>query len=147
MIKYKLSEVAKDLNVTNKEVADVLKAQLGVVKKPATALTEEELNIVFEHYTQKNKVESFDAYFASAEEKEEPEQAPAEEVQQVSEEKEAEEKQNNPQDAQIEALIQQRTEARKNKDWATADAIRDKLAAMKVVVVDTKDGISWHYAE
>ena len=48
MIKYKLSEVAKDLNVTNKEVADVLKAQLGVVKKPATALTEEELNIVFE---------------------------------------------------------------------------------------------------
>ena len=62
-------------------------------------------------------------------------------------EKEAEEKQNNPQDAQIEALIQQRTEARKNKDWATADAIRDKLAAMKVVVVDTKDGISWHYAE
>ena len=92
MIKYKLSEVAKDLNVTNKEVADVLKAQLGVVKKPATALTEEELNIVFEHYTQKNKVESFDAYFASAEEKEEPEQAPAEEVQQVSEEKEAEEK-------------------------------------------------------
>ena len=37
-------------------------------------------------------MESFDAYFASAEEKEEPEQAPAEEVQQVSEEKEAEEK-------------------------------------------------------
>ena len=55
-------------------------------------------------------------------------------------------KADNPQDAEVEALIQKRTEARKNKDWATADAIRDQLAAMKVVVVDTKDGISWHYA-
>lgn len=62
-------------------------------------------------------------------------------------EKEETPQENAPQDAAIEALIQQRTEARKNKDWATADAIRDKLAAMKVVVVDTKDGISWHYAE
>lgn len=62
-------------------------------------------------------------------------------------EKEEAQKESNPQDAEVEALIQQRTEARKNKDWATADAIRDKLAAMKVVVVDTKDGISWHYAE
>ena len=53
----------------------------------------------------------------------------------------------DPKDAEVEALIAQRTEARKNKDWATADAIRDKLAEMKVVVVDTKDGISWHYAE
>ena len=48
--------------------------------------------------------------------------------------------------AEIDALIQQRTEARANKDWATADAIRDKLNAMNVVVVDTKDGISWHFA-
>ena len=49
--------------------------------------------------------------------------------------------------AEIDALIKQRTEARANKDWATADAIRDKLSAMNVVVVDTKDGISWHYAD
>ncbi len=61
--------------------------------------------------------------------------------------KEEAKKESSPQDAEIEALIAQRTEARKNKDWATADAIRDKLAEMKVVVVDTKDGISWHYAE
>ncbi len=48
---------------------------------------------------------------------------------------------------EIDALIKQRTEARANKDWATADAIRDKLSAMNVVVVDTKDGISWHFAD
>lgn len=70
MIKYKLSEVAKDLNVSNKDVADVLKNRLNVVKKPATALSEEELNVVFEHYTQANNVSSFDEYFASANEQE-----------------------------------------------------------------------------
>lgn len=65
MIKYRLSEVAKDLNVLNKEAADVLKERLGVVKKPATVLTEDELNVIFEHFTQKNSVSSFDKYFAS----------------------------------------------------------------------------------
>ena len=45
--------------------------------------------------------------------------------------------------AKIEELIAKRTEARANKDWATADAIRDELAAMKVVVKDSKDGITW----
>lgn len=47
--------------------------------------------------------------------------------------------------AEVEALIAQRTEARANKDWATADAIRDKLKEMNVVIKDTKDGIEWHY--
>ena len=56
MMKYKLSDVAKDLNVSNKEVADVLKDRLNTVKKPTTALTEEELNIVFEHFTQAKSV-------------------------------------------------------------------------------------------
>ncbi len=65
MIKYKLSEVAKDLNVSNKEVADVLKERMDVVKKPTTTLTDEELKIVFEHFTQKNSVSSFDDYFNS----------------------------------------------------------------------------------
>ena len=44
----------------------------------------------------------------------------------------------------VEELIAQRTKARADKDWATADAIRDKLKEMKVVVKDTKDGIEWH---
>ena len=47
--------------------------------------------------------------------------------------------------AEVEALIAQRTEARANKDWATADAIRDKLKEMNVVIKDTKDGIEWHF--
>ena len=66
MIKYRLSEVAKDLNITNKEASEVLKDRLGVNKKPAAVLTEEELNIIFEHFTQASSVGSFDEYFASA---------------------------------------------------------------------------------
>ena len=47
-------------------------------------------------------------------------------------------------DDEIEALIAKRTEARKNKDWATADAIRDELKARHVILEDTPQGIKWH---
>jgi len=40
-------------------------------------------------------------------------------------------------------LIQKRTDARANKDWGAADAIRDELLAMGVVVEDTPDGPVW----
>lgn len=54
VIKYKLSDVAKDLNVQNKELIDFLYQTLGESKKHTSPLTEAELNHVFEHYTQKN---------------------------------------------------------------------------------------------
>ena len=72
MIKYKLSEVAKDLNVSNKDVADVLKQYLNVTKKPAGVLTEQELNVIFEHFTQAKNLKSFDSYFSSADSKDKP---------------------------------------------------------------------------
>ena len=46
--------------------------------------------------------------------------------------------------AQIETLLAQRAEARKNRDWPAADAIRDQLAALHVVVKDTPQGVEWH---
>lgn len=48
---------------------------------------------------------------------------------------------------EIESLIAKRTEARKNKDWATADAIRDELKARNIVLEDTPQGIKWHIVE
>ena len=48
--------------------------------------------------------------------------------------------------AEIEALIAQRTEARKNRDWATADRIRDELKARHVVLEDTPQGVKWKKA-
>ena len=44
----------------------------------------------------------------------------------------------------IEGMIAKRAEARKAKDWAAADAIRDELAAMGVVMKDTPGGVEWH---
>ncbi|HID3358405.1 TPA: cysteine--tRNA ligase [Streptococcus pyogenes] len=43
----------------------------------------------------------------------------------------------------IEALITKRQEARANRDFATADAIRDQLAAQGIKLLDTKDGVRW----
>jgi len=46
-------------------------------------------------------------------------------------------------DSEIEALIEKRTEARKAKDFKTADEIRDKLKDMGIVLEDTPQGVKW----
>ena len=51
---------------------------------------------------------------------------------------------DNDLDSEIEALIEKRTQSRKNRDWATADAIRDELKARHVVLEDTPQGVKWH---
>ena len=45
--------------------------------------------------------------------------------------------------AEIEALIQQRLDARKAKDWAAADAARDRLNEMGIVLEDGPKGTTW----
>lgn len=49
-------------------------------------------------------------------------------------------------DAEIEALVKERAQARAEKNFARADEIRDQLAGMGIVMEDTKDGIKWHRA-
>ena len=46
-------------------------------------------------------------------------------------------------DSEIKALIEKRTEARKNKDFKTADAIRDQLKEMGIILEDTPQGVKW----
>lgn len=52
-------------------------------------------------------------------------------------------RQSNDLDAEIEELIAQRQEARANKDWATADKIRDDLKAKGIILKDTPQGVTW----
>ena len=62
-IKYKLGEVAKDLNKPNKEVIELLSKYTGEPRKSVSVLSEDELNYVFEYYTQKNQLQNINDYF------------------------------------------------------------------------------------
>jgi len=58
-----------------------------------------------------------------------------------------EKKEESSLDAEIEALIEKRNEARRNKDFAEADRIRDELKARNIILKDTPMGVTWSYAE
>ena len=64
MIKYKVNEVAKDLGVNSKKVIEVLDKYCGVQKKTTTTLEENELNVVFDYFTQDKNLDNLDAYYA-----------------------------------------------------------------------------------
>ncbi|MBN3876820.1 MULTISPECIES: cysteine--tRNA ligase [unclassified Nostoc] len=51
---------------------------------------------------------------------------------------------NGLSDAEIEAKIQQRQEARKGKNFAESDRIRDELQAEGITLIDSRDGTRWH---
>ena len=66
MIKYRVTDVAKDFGVSSKEIVELLAKHFQPAKKSATALEENELDVIFEHYTQKTNTDNLDAYFATA---------------------------------------------------------------------------------
>lgn len=63
--KYKLSELAKDINAAANEVIECLSVLGGEPKKSGAFLTPQEVGYVMEYFTQKNQVESFEAYYAN----------------------------------------------------------------------------------
>lgn len=50
-------------------------------------------------------------------------------------------------DKEVEELIARRNKAREEKNWAEADAIRDKLKEMKIVLKDTPMGVQWSFED
>lgn len=50
---------------------------------------------------------------------------------------------SNDVDSDIESLIEQRQQARANKDWVTADKIRDELKERGIILKDTPQGVTW----
>lgn len=53
---------------------------------------------------------------------------------------------SDPEAARIEQLLRQRAQAKKEKDFAAADKIRDELASEGIIIVDTPDGPTWKRA-
>ena len=62
--KYRVNEIAKDLNVQMKDIVDLLEKNFPGEKKRTTVLTNEELNFVFETYTQQHQQDNLDSYYA-----------------------------------------------------------------------------------
>ncbi|MFR7477410.1 MAG: translation initiation factor IF-2 [Acutalibacteraceae bacterium] len=80
MIKYRVTDVAKDLQISNKAVIEAIEKYCGETKKAMTALNEHELDIVLETFTQGKSVKSLDAFFADNGQNEEQPDAPAAEA-------------------------------------------------------------------
>lgn len=66
--KIKLSDIAKDLNISSQKIIDFFADKGDNKKKSASVLTETELNIFLEHYTKSNELKSFDGYYSSKKE-------------------------------------------------------------------------------
>ena len=73
IIKYKVSDLAKDMGLSNKDVLTVVNSFGGEEKKHASQLTEEELDFFFNSVTKEHQVSSLEAYFVNVPEAKKPE--------------------------------------------------------------------------
>ncbi len=128
--KYRVHEVAKDFDVKSNTVIDLLAKYFNDTKKHMTALEEPELDVIFETFTQEHQVESFDSYFAKAEEKkkaQEEEKAAKEAAEREAAEKAAA--------AAKEALKKQPSPDKAKKDSVPSQRSDDKRSAQPKVVI------------
>ncbi|MDE7093350.1 MAG: translation initiation factor IF-2 N-terminal domain-containing protein, partial [Oscillospiraceae bacterium] len=63
--KIKLTDAARDLQISPKELVTFLEERLGEKKTTSSSVTEREFNLMLEFYSQRVNVTSFDDYFAS----------------------------------------------------------------------------------
>lgn len=92
--KYRVRDVAKDLDVKTNYVTELIEKSFdGAKKSSMTALESDELDLLFDTVTKENAVDSFDEYFALKSKKEAPEKKEeAQQPEQKSEEKSADKK-------------------------------------------------------
>ncbi|MBQ0084465.1 MAG: translation initiation factor IF-2 N-terminal domain-containing protein, partial [Clostridiales bacterium] len=67
MVKYKITDAAKDFNITSKELVAILESKTGEAKKTTASLADAEVDILFAVMTDAYSVKSFDEYFATGE--------------------------------------------------------------------------------
>lgn len=61
--RYKISDLAKDFNMSSKDIIALVASLTGEEKKSSAVLIEDEIAMVFDALTKQNSVKSFDAYF------------------------------------------------------------------------------------
>ncbi len=71
MIKTKVSDVAKDFEISSKELIELLEQSVKVTKKASSTLTETEMDVVFDLLTKSKEVKNFKEYFNSGAEQRE----------------------------------------------------------------------------
>ena len=63
-VKYRVKEVAADFGKTPKEISEIIGKYGEKPKSNTQVLTDQELNVVFEHITQNNQIQSIEQVFA-----------------------------------------------------------------------------------
>ena len=66
LIKYRVREVASDFGMAPKEIAEIISKYFEKPKSNTQVLTDEELNVVFDHITQTHQIDSLEQVFAVA---------------------------------------------------------------------------------
>ena len=114
VIKYKVSDIAKDFGKNNKDIINILSEYCeGPAKKANTVLEENELNILFVKLTEDNSVESLNDYFNSAKKAEK--KKPAEKKNAASKEKKDDKEENKKHKNQA-AILQMAEQAAKRAE-------------------------------
>lgn len=114
VIKYKVSDIAKDFGKNNKDIINILSEYCeGPAKKANTVLEENELNILFDKLTEDNSVESLNDYFNSAKKAEK--KKPAEKKNVASKEKKDDKEENKKHKNQA-AILQMAEQAAKRAE-------------------------------
>ena len=135
--KYRVNELAKDLNIPVSEITDVVQEYFGVQKKSQASLSEDEMSVVLEKYSQSNQVKNFNSYFASAskpktEKKEEKPAKKAEKKPESNKEADKAEKVQAKPEAKPEIKTETKSEAKHEiKTEAKSEAKSDKPADKK----------------
>lgn len=114
VIKYKVSDIAKDFGKSNKDIINILSEYCeGPAKKANTVLEENELNILFDKLTEDNSVESLNDYFNCAKKAEK--KKPAEKKNAASKEKKDDKEENKKHKNQA-AILQMAEQAAKRAE-------------------------------
>jgi len=133
--KIKLSEAAKNLNVTPQELINYFAEKGDTKKKNGSSINEDEMNLLLEHYSKLNEVQSFEAYFASAsqpkpekEEKPKAKKTASKKKSDDAEKTEAAEKKAEPKKKKTETA-KKKAEDKKEAAAASAEPVKGKEAS------------------